>query len=183
MQIKAWLLGTCLSAGLSTAAHAGLVGDSVQISEYYPTMTSLFSGPTPPQTVVSGGVTFFDVGKSLVDITVDNSTITLAASVSYTPNAAAFNGFDIQDLNLGRTITGVTLDAMSGPLPAGDLSFDAHDVWVNLAAVPLDSANPIIIDVATPSAGVPEPATWALMLLGFTGLGAALRSRRKSLAA
>jgi hypothetical protein len=27
--------------------------------------------------------------------------------------------------------------------------------------------------------GVPEPATWAMMLLGFGGLGAAMRSRRK----
>jgi hypothetical protein len=29
------------------------------------------------------------------------------------------------------------------------------------------------------SIGTPEPATWALMLAGFAGLGAALRSRRK----
>jgi hypothetical protein len=28
------------------------------------------------------------------------------------------------------------------------------------------------------STGVPEPATWALMLTGFLGAGAALRSRR-----
>ena len=182
MQIKSWLIGTCLSVGLASAAHAGLVGDSVQITEYYPTMTSLFAGPTLPQTVVSGGVTFVNVGLSLVNITVDNSTVTLAATVSYTPNAAAFNGFDIQDLNLGRTITGATLDATSGPLPAGDLSFDAHDVWVNLANVPLDSTNPIVIDVATPS-GIPEPAAWTMLLLGFTGLGAALRSRGTVLAA
>lgn len=32
-----------------------------------------------------------------------------------------------------------------------------------------------------PVAGVvPEPATWAMMLLGFSGLGAALRSRRRT---
>ena len=31
--------------------------------------------------------------------------------------------------------------------------------------------------------GVPEPATWSLMLMGFGGLGAAMRSRRKAVAA
>ena len=30
---------------------------------------------------------------------------------------------------------------------------------------------------------VPEPATWAMMLLGFGGLGATMRQRRKSIAA
>jgi hypothetical protein len=35
------------------------------------------------------------------------------------------------------------------------------------------------VSVSSPGAGgVPEPATWALALLGFAGMGAALRSRR-----
>jgi hypothetical protein len=35
-------------------------------------------------------------------------------------------------------------------------------------------------DTTSLSGGVPEPATWALMLMGFGGLGAALRSRRRA---
>jgi hypothetical protein len=31
----------------------------------------------------------------------------------------------------------------------------------------------------TPVGGVPEPATWAMMLLGFGGIGVAMRRRRK----
>ena len=33
--------------------------------------------------------------------------------------------------------------------------------------------------ISDPNAGVPEPSMWALMLLGFGGLGAALRQRRR----
>ena len=37
----------------------------------------------------------------------------------------------------------------------------------------------IALDITTPGGGaVPEPATWAMMLMGFGGLGAALRRRR-----
>jgi hypothetical protein len=34
--------------------------------------------------------------------------------------------------------------------------------------------------ISTPASAVPEPSTWAMMLLGFAGLGFAFRqSRRK----
>ena len=35
-------------------------------------------------------------------------------------------------------------------------------------------------DQGTPVRGVPEPASWALMLLGFAGVGVAMRRSRKS---
>ncbi|MFL5294816.1 MAG: PEPxxWA-CTERM sorting domain-containing protein [Phenylobacterium sp.] len=43
------------------------------------------------------------------------------------------------------------------------------------------SVNPVGA-VTPPSNGVPEPATWAMMLVGFAGLGALLRRRRAGLA-
>jgi hypothetical protein len=46
-----------------------------------------------------------------------------------------------------------------------------------------DGRGPILdymaVDI-TPLGGVPEPATWAMMLLGFGSLGAALRRRRRA---
>ena len=40
----------------------------------------------------------------------------------------------------------------------------------------------LMIEDITPTNGVPEPATWVMMLLGFGGLGAALRHRRAATA-
>jgi hypothetical protein len=167
----------------STAAWASLVGDSVEVIEYYPDFGDIFGSPTAPQTVTSGGVTFADVGRSEVDVTVSGSTITLTPLESYTPNPASFNGFDIDDLTKSD-ITGASLAMGSGPLPTGDLSFDDHDVFANLASVPLSPYAPIVIDVQT-TGGVPEPTAWAMMLIGMGALGAVLRAvqrRTKALA-
>jgi hypothetical protein len=37
----------------------------------------------------------------------------------------------------------------------------------------------IVVDEPIVS-GVPEPATWAMMILGFAGIGAALRRRNRT---
>ena len=65
----------------------------------------------------------------------------------------------ISDGNGGTYKLHVNDLAFSGSLPAGELAF-TQDI------------NGYII------AGVPEPATWALMLLGFGGIGFALRRQR-----
>ena len=65
----------------------------------------------------------------------------------------------ISDGNGGTYKLHVNDLAFSGTLPAGELAF-TQDI------------NGYII------AGVPEPATWALMLLGFGGIGFAMRRQR-----
>jgi hypothetical protein len=46
-----------------------------------------------------------------------------------------------------------------------------------------DQINDIGLDAVSVNAAVPEPATWAMLLIGFGGLGAAIRSRRRALLA
>lgn len=38
-------------------------------------------------------------------------------------------------------------------------------------------------EMFTPTGGIPEPATWAMMILGFSAAGTAIRSRRRAVAA
>jgi hypothetical protein len=42
--------------------------------------------------------------------------------------------------------------------------------------------NQIVVSVADPTAPAPEPATWAMMITGFGGVGALIRRRRSTLA-
>jgi hypothetical protein len=76
--------------------------------------------------------------------------------------------------------------------------FVSHVGAVNVAFVTLDldagtfvntpAGQQMLVDNFTvngnvldaPGAGVPEPANWALMIVGFGGIGAAMRSRRKA---
>jgi hypothetical protein len=60
--------------------------------------------------------------------------------------------------------TGTSISGLSGEVTAG--------FW--------DSYYPDNSGTQTLSVSVPEPATWAMMLAGFAGLGAALRTRRRT---
>lgn len=68
-------------------------------------------------------------------------------------------------------------------LAAGDtygfyiFSTDSEEGRADIRVTPL---GPL---ASTPLAAVPEPATWAVMIVGFFGLGAALRRRRVAMAA
>ncbi|MGH6992800.1 MAG: choice-of-anchor R domain-containing protein [Caulobacteraceae bacterium] len=67
----------------------------------------------------------------------------------------------------------------SGPGVAGEYWSDNRGVTQN----GYDDNGPFQMDLTAGAAGVPEPATWALMVLGFGALGWALRRRGTGLAA
>jgi hypothetical protein len=84
-------------------------------------------------------------------LTINNHTIT------YTPSSSIFATFGVDNL--------------------GDTFIVWHNNLPNLLGI-LETA--VICDVVDSVPGVPEPSTWAMMLLGFVGLGFAFRqSRRK----
>jgi hypothetical protein len=64
--------------------------------------------------------------------------------------------------------------------PAGICAAN-FNVWGNSAALSVDTLNPVTVFFS--QTAVPEPATWALMLAGFFGLGAELRRRRAAVVA
>ena len=82
-------------------------------------------------------------------------------------------------------VTDVIADGGPGPVPSGYYPGNGITVVPNVGGgggggggttTPVTTPN----TPETPVASVPEPGTWAMMLLGFGAMGAALRTRRRS---
>jgi hypothetical protein len=92
---------------------------------------------------------------------------------------------------VGTPLTGAVVidgDTITGLIPLALLpsnGFDPRDYTFTLftrqrVTAGVDGFNSEIGDLAAPQhASVPEPATWAMMLIGFGGLGAAVRAARR----
>jgi hypothetical protein len=177
-------LAACLIATMGALpAMASLIGDQVQIIEWYSTAGSQYGATDGPFVITAGGVNFNAPGLSDVDFVVTATQIKFTTDgTNY--GSAPFNGFDVQDLNTGTTITGVTLDPTSAAFPTAQFTFGANDVSINLAAsTPFATSGTVILDVTTGSDAttpVPEPATWTLMLAGFIGVAASRRLARET---
>jgi hypothetical protein len=180
-------LGLGASAATSANAASSLVGNF-----------TILNGAAAP----SGGEVTFSL----------NGDGTIAASlVSTSGNNIVGLGFDSVGVNLPESNFAPTADDnpfgwtdMYGYQPSGFLcgSCGTSETWTignpgDFTSVAqalggttstydfflYDSANNQWAANANFSATVPEPSTWAIMLVGFGGLGMAMRSRRRQLAA
>jgi hypothetical protein len=90
----------------------------------------------------------------------------------------------------GVTYTGTQLGLVSGAANGDQTAANTNGMFTFQFSSPINgvtlssTTNSFeIADVYAGAAGVPEPATWAVMLVGFGSIGAAMRrSRRKQLA-
>jgi hypothetical protein len=175
-------VAAAFAAAGAVNAHAATITDDIKFSATVPVV------PVPPVNPVVGDFTItFDptlgyanetagiTGKSL------NIALDSALAFSYSTNDGI--------LRVGGIENGVSeIDGL-----ANDFFLDIGDI----ATTPLffglsyvQGTNQVFdsprtdgsVDVTPVPPGVPEPSTWAMMLLGFAGLGFGYRAARKNVA-
>jgi hypothetical protein len=174
------LCGTAASAG---PALVGTVTDSY----VFPTSSNVFASSTiavGTPTVCPGADPICSPFAKPATLSASGLTLSVSedAGSSYTP--ASFNGIQFSNLVFsdGSHLTGFTLDTDLAGLTASDISFTGNSIEYNAAGLNFFTAPyHVTIGLITSSASVPEPASWALMLGGFSAIGSAMRSRRKTI--
>jgi len=179
---------TALS-GLGGQAHAGLLGSTIDISYFFPDASTLVADPgaRTVSNAIEYPAGFFPPLLGIqIDVT-DSQIIITNTGPSFTFSnlgGVSFNGF-IMTIGSGPTITNAVFFGPPivdfGPT-GGGITSGGLQLFINFEGVfvPTGPAS-TFIDVTTASSAVPEPSTWAMMLLGFAGLGFAFRqSRRKA---
>ena len=176
------LLGAALVAATPAAAAENFLGSTLNAQYYFPNTGSPFSD-SENFTVTDPGVelTTFPNGdpRTNIDFTATSILITYLSSSTWT--ATDFNGFIIRDLsNNLAAITSVSIDPSSNFAGFGSnrLTFDANSIAVNWQGLAFSPSTTLRLNVGFGSA-VPEPSTWAMMLLGFGAIGVAARRRRQ----
>jgi hypothetical protein len=169
-----------LTAGLSSAS-AGLVGTTANVNYEWPALGDVLFAGVPG--VVEPGGTLFSLSSGAILVDVSDTSIDITFTSGWTFNTVTPKTFDgVVTTDNDVKITGISLTStnISGYV-ASDVSFDNHDVAVNFPFPPFSSLPAgSTISLGVTSSAIPEASTWALMLVGFAGIGfAGWHTRRK----
>lgn len=167
----AFVIAAALVASTSAAPVA-----AAQFTFDFATTTALFGGP------VSGSGVFT---TSDVPTTVGGQTALAVTSISGTFNGAAITGPTLATFG-NYFITGPTFVDGSGirfnttATTNVTLFYDSNARSYRVNAINQGRSSLVAATSAPVAAPVPEPATWAMLIVGFGMLGMGLRSTRRS---
>ena len=179
--MKKLLIGVALAISLvSTAAHAGLNGDTVNVKYYFPNSSSVYQD-LGTQVVDSSGAVFNFMGYFSLNVSdTQIKAYDFVFSSYWTPSP--FNGFVVTNLTNSFS-GGYTVDpstTMSGLTNPNVTLMSPNSVGVNWNGLSFNEKTVVTLNAVS---AVPEPETYALMLAGLGLVGTIARRRKQALAA
>jgi hypothetical protein len=180
--LKSIVAAAALAAATPSLAAVTVVGPTATAASC---SAFTFSGAT--ETACAGGYT-----GNLLQGTLQDPGLAAIQALGYSGSGAFL--VKIEDLtgstlDFGRILTGPTIigihygAAGAAPEATSFFSFDAGagtstiTVTGRAGANDLGLSNAVLLLTGSP---VPEPATWAMMLMGFAGIGYSIRRRRSA---
>ncbi|AUC93544.1 hypothetical protein CWS35_03820 [Bradyrhizobium sp. SK17] len=194
MAIKSLLSASVVAAltlgSLGTASAATF--DSGTLGFQYYSYGGAYSGPGSPSTLTlpGGSAQFFNYFT--VSASGNQITFTYLSDTTWSPSGTSYNsnGVVIDNgalLTAGAGLpafTSVTLDPSSiltgSTFNASDVTFDSTHIGTAWANLTFNTGDTVILDVNSTVSSVPEPSTWAMMIIGFAALGFVAYRRRDS---
>jgi hypothetical protein len=175
--IRALALGAAIAATAPASAAMidsvqikSIAGDYLQIAEL-----QLFSGGKNVATSgIATATSTYVNGPAVPSNANDGSTVGTYPSI-YHGNAS--NGSDIFTLTL-KMLTDVNTISIFGRTDACCTFRDVYSYTLFNGTKAVKTGTLDASATSFASSAVPEPATWGLMILGFAGIGAAMRRRK-----
>jgi PEP-CTERM motif len=161
-----------LTAGLflPLSAHAGVVGDSVNATYYFPNLSTVYEDDGTQ--IVNPTATWTAFGQITSTLSDTQLVITFEADSAFDP--ATFNGDVYTDFT--KNWAAVTVDPATtlSSFNAGDITVSGDQLEVNFAGVGgFSTTDEIVLDIGP----IPEPASIALLGVGMFGIRLVRRKR------
>ncbi len=173
----------------ASIANAGIFdGQTVNYQYYFPDLSTPYAAAANGDYLVDSAVEVADVvdGHGTIDFGSDGFVISFTDSSSF--SSAAFNGFVISDVSSTLSpFSSFSLVSNTGVMGTPTLSFDSDHLYVNWEGLSFTSGNLVfsvnsIADkdnvVTDTISAVPEPETYAMLLVGLGLVGYAARRKR-----
>jgi len=172
-------------AGVAAAALASTSASALDF-QYY-AYGGPYDGAGSPNTFAPGGGGVFSpyfsytatqnqiVYQYLTPTTWSDSGVSLNTNGLFIKNGSLI-------YNFAGPITSVSIDPSStglGTFSLSNVTFNSTAVAVEWTGQSFDQSSRLVLNLNARGGAVPEPATWAMLLLGFGVLGGALRRSRK----